>query len=154
VAQPVVARVRKRPRQRHDDCRKIRLRAATGKVRHGLGGEAELTSQPRQYVAFHLVRGRRGMPCRKLWIVHRGERVRDDRRRRHARVEKTEIAWMRDLYLPGLQHPLHIGADGVQRQGLRKVIARRQVAPNLLGRHLRNDGTGRDGGFELCHRTQ
>ena len=153
ASKPVFAIVRECPGQGDDDRREIRLRSAVREVRNGAGREAELTRQPHESVPFDLVRRRRGAPGRQLWVVHRDDRLRDDRRKRHARVEEAEVAGMGYLHLPRSQHPLDICDDIVQRQRLREVIARGQIVANLLRRHRRDNGTAGDLGLELCRNT-
>ena len=60
---------------------------------------------------------------------------------------------MRDLHLPRSQHPLDIGANIVEGQGLREVIARGEIATNLLRRDRRDNGTARDVGLDVRHDT-
>ena len=111
---PAFAIVRKRARQRDDDRREIRLRSAIREARDGTRREAELPRQPRERVPFDLVGRRRGTPARQLRVVHRDKRVCDDRRKRHARIEESEVPRMRHLHLPCSQHPFDVGADIVQ----------------------------------------
>ena len=57
---------------------------------------------------------------------------------------------MGDLHLPRSQHLLDIGDDIVQGQRPREVIARGEIAANLLRRHRRHNGAARDVGREPC----
>ena len=149
-SQPVLAVVGEGARQRDDDCRQIRLRAATREARRRLGGQPELPRQPGEGVSLDLVgRGRRP-PGRELRVVHRDERVRDDRRERDAGVEQPEIARVRDVNLPSLQHLLDVGDDVGQRQRLREIVPRGEIAPDLVGRHAGDDGAGRDDVLHLA----
>ena len=138
-----------RPRQRDDDGREIRLRAAAREACDGRGREAELAHQPGEGVPLDLVRRRRRPPGRQLRVVHRDQRIRDDRGHRHARIEEAEVTRVGDVHLPRPQHRLDVGDDLIEVDRVREIVARREVAANLVRRHRRDDGPIRDVGLEL-----
>ena len=56
---------------------------------------------------------------------------------------------MRDLHLPGPQHLFDVSDDLIERQGCREVVARGEIAANLVRRHVGDNGPVRDVVLEL-----
>ena len=100
LPQPILAVVRKRPSQRHSNCREIRLRFAIREIREGTGRQAEFSHQPVQCVPFDFVRPRRSTPRGELRVVRRHQRVRHNGGRRHTWIEETKVTRVSNLHLP------------------------------------------------------
>ena len=68
----------------------------------------------------------------QLWVVHRHQRVRNDRRRCHARIEEAEVTRMSDMNVPRSHHLFYIGAHFFQRYWLCKIVPCETIL-DLLG---------------------
>ena len=106
--------------------------------------QTELCGEPTKCVALHLVGRGRGAPVRQLWVIHGDQGVGDHRCQGHAGVEEAEVARVRHLHLPFMQHLLHVGDYVVQAHAPLEVVARLKVSANLFRRYIRDDGTVRD----------
>src|SRR5579871_160706 len=101
MAQALLAVAREGVSERDDDSREVRLGASGGKTGARLRRQTEFAGKPGKRVALNLIGRGRCAPGGKLRIEGRNQRIRNDRRHRHARVEESEVARVRHLHVPG-----------------------------------------------------
>ena len=131
-----------------DDRRKICLHTTAGKCCDGMVRQSEFTGEPSERVSLNFIGSGRGSPVCQLRVVHRDERICDNRGQGDAGIEQAEVARVGNLHLPFPQHSFRICDDIFEKIGLLEVIARRQVSPDLFRGHGGKDGARGDGGLQ------
>ena len=123
--------------------------SAAGEIRAGVRGKAELGGEPAERVPLNFVCRRRGAPGGQLRIEHGDHRVRDDGSGRNAGIVQTEVARVRNLYLPLAEHLLNVRDNFIQNQRLGEAVAGSEIVADFLWGYGGDQGAAGDFRFQL-----